>query len=665
MRALAFYLPQFHPIPENDRWWGPGFTEWTNVVRARAAFAGHHQPQLPADLGFYDLRCRETRHAQAALARAYGLHGFCYYHYWFNGTRLLDRPLLDLLDDAALDFPFCVCWANENWTRRWDGRDDEILMAQQYEAYDPHAHMAWLARAFADPRYVRVHGRPVFLVYRVTDLPDVRATIQAWRQAALSLGFDDPYVCAMANSQTALSADALLALGFDGVVEFEPNLRDVQVSRAMPEAPGMHVYRYRTLAERAMARPASDAPVFPCVFPSWDNTARRGWRATCIQNDDAELYAQWIARACQRVASRPHDERMIFVNAWNEWAEGCHLEPDLAHGHLFLRATAQGLGLDASEHAPRDETHAASADTAAPADVDVRLDPDRPLYVWGTGAAGRRVAEMLEAADVSFAGFLDNNREAWGRRVLGRPVVPPADVMGRLTTSAAPPFILIGSMAQDAIGRDIERAGGQLARHYLPDAGDLGVQRVHTPAPGHLRLGTWRRPACPICLSPTFTGTVNQSDAVCTRCQSTEAVRLSAVLFCDRFDWAHAPVADVAPHPHVKVQHVADAAAHVGAFESLVHYERTDALTSLCSRDVDLLLVAGVDEPAVRAAVQHAAATLRPGGQLMMTDTRGRRMGDADLAELARAYGLLSGKMDRDWPGWAVGRTSVCIFRRP
>src|SRR6185295_19133327 len=171
-RVLAFYLPQFHPIPENDRWWGPGFTEWTNVTRARPLFRGHYQPRLPADLGFYDLRLPEVREAQASLAREYGLDAFCYYHYWFNGRRLLNRPFDEVLESGRPDFPFCLCWANEHWTRKWDGRDDDTLMRQEHSLKDDRAHIEHLLRAFADPRYVKINGRPLFLVYRTELLPE-------------------------------------------------------------------------------------------------------------------------------------------------------------------------------------------------------------------------------------------------------------------------------------------------------------------------------------------------------------------------------------------------------------------------------------------------------------------------------------------------------------
>src|SRR5262245_7933162 len=191
VRLIAVYLPQFHPIPENDRSWGKGFTEWTNVAQAKPMFRGHYQPHLPADLGFYDLRLPEARRAQADLAQAHGIHGFCYYHYWFHGRRLLERPFDEVLASGEPDFPFCLCWANEPWTRRWDGKDQEILMPQEYSDRDDLAHIRWLARAFQDRRYIRVDGRPMFLVYRASRLPDPARTAATWREEARRLGAGD------------------------------------------------------------------------------------------------------------------------------------------------------------------------------------------------------------------------------------------------------------------------------------------------------------------------------------------------------------------------------------------------------------------------------------------------------------------------------------------
>ncbi|MCX7012247.1 MAG: glycoside hydrolase family 99-like domain-containing protein, partial [Candidatus Sumerlaeota bacterium] len=197
-RLIAFYLPQFHPIPENDEWWGKGFTEWTNVAKARPLFPGHYQPRVPADLGFYDLRVPETREAQAAMARAHGIEGFCYWHYWFNGKRLLEKPFDQMLATGEPEFPFCLAWANEDWTRTWDGRSSEILQKQEYGGQsDDTAHFDYLLRAFKDQRYMAVDGKPMFLIYRPADLPDPTATIALWRSLARESGLPGLHLVAI------------------------------------------------------------------------------------------------------------------------------------------------------------------------------------------------------------------------------------------------------------------------------------------------------------------------------------------------------------------------------------------------------------------------------------------------------------------------------------
>jgi hypothetical protein len=662
---LAFYLPQFHPIAENDAWWGPGFTEWTNVVRARSAFAGHYQPHLPADLGFYDLRCSQTRHEQARLARAHGIHGFCYYHYWFNGRLLLETPMLELLEDADLDFPFCVCWANENWTRRWDGRDEEMLIAQDYSSYDPDAHIAWLARAFRDNRYVRVNERPLFLVYRASDLPDVAATLAAWRRSAIRQGLGDLYLCGLANSQNALTPAALIALGFDAVVEFEPNLRDIPITHTVPDAPGLNIYRYRTVAERAMARSIGAEKVFPCVFPSWDNTARRGWRATSIQNEDAVLYRSWLEVACSRAMRYQQSERLVFINAWNEWAEGCHLEPDARHGSLFLRATAGALGLDlasdpASTITPPLE---ATPGSASPA-LEVHLDLDRPIYIWGSGSAGQRAAANFRDAGVRFRGFLDNDARAWGAEVAGHPIHAPEAVLGDIATNEAPPFIVIGSIAQDAIRRDIERAGGRTLTHYLPDAADLSIQMVPLPAPGFVRLGTWPRPVCPVCLFTSLTRARPVFAGVCQRCHSSEPARLTTLVFCDMFVWAQPPIVDCATRRDARVVHRGAPADYVPALDALVTYERVLDVAGAPRDAVDLIIVSVDDCGDPRGWLAHAAGHLAPGGQLVFVSRPERCEWNFDVRYWAARHGLAVGLIDRDWPRYGVGRAVLWVCRK-
>ena len=220
IRCLAFYLPQFYPIPENDEVWGKGFTEWTNVARSRPTFPGHHQPHVPADLGFYDLRLPEAREAQASLAAEYGIDGFVYYHYWFNGRQVLERPFAEVLSTRKPDFPFCLAWANEDWTRTWDGRSNDVILAQNYSPEDDIRHIRSLREAFFDDRYVRWHGRPVLCVYRANKLPDPLRTTDTWRKEVESWGLPGLYLLRIESFPDEIGDPVLL--GFDAAVEFEP-----------------------------------------------------------------------------------------------------------------------------------------------------------------------------------------------------------------------------------------------------------------------------------------------------------------------------------------------------------------------------------------------------------------------------------------------------------
>jgi len=335
-RLIAFYLPQFHPIPENDEWWGKGFTEWTNVVRGKPLFRGHEQPRLPADLGFYDLRLPETRQAQADLARAHGIHGFCYYHYWFTGRQVLERPFEEVLRSGSPDLPFCLCWANENWTRTWDGRGGVVLLEQRYSDDDDLAHIRALAPAFADPRYIRVDGKPLFLVYRASLLPDPARSTAIWRAEARRLGLGELYLCRVESFFE--DHDDPGPLGFDAAVEFQPDwsrLPDAtprgriarrldRLRRAGAEAAhrGWRVFDYAATARRM--RQPRDLPytLHPCVTPRWDNTARRGDRATVFHGSTPELYEAWLREVVERTVAggRGDGGDLVFVNAWNEWA---------------------------------------------------------------------------------------------------------------------------------------------------------------------------------------------------------------------------------------------------------------------------------------------------------------------------------------------------------
>jgi len=331
-RLLAFHLPQFHPILENDQWWGKGFTEWTNVAKSKPQFPGHDQPKLPADLGYYDLRVPEVRQRQAQLANEYGIEGFCYWHYWFNGKRLLRRPIDEILKSGKPDFPFCLAWANETWSRRWLGEEKEILIKQTYSPQDDLDHAQWLAEVFADPRYVRVNGRPVFLIYRPGDLPQPKRTTETIRSECSRRGLPEPYLLAI----TAHLQKDWRDLGFDANVDFEPQLG--VVPGALKD--GLKVFDY-AVARQLMKTRKWDFPFHPCIFVNWDNTPRRGANGVVFVGSTPELFRAGLEEIVRSVQPRPFEERFVFINAWNEWAEGNYLEPDQKTGRAYLEAVRQ------------------------------------------------------------------------------------------------------------------------------------------------------------------------------------------------------------------------------------------------------------------------------------------------------------------------------------
>ena len=338
-KLIAFYLTQFYPTPENDQWWGKGFTEWTNVTKAKPLFAGHYQPHLPSDFGFYDLRVRQTRREQIETAKKYGIDGFCYHYYWFSGRRVLNLPLDDMLADEQSDMPFCLCWANEDWTRRWDASDHEVLIEQKYLPEDNLNFIKSLVPFFRDKRYIRVDGKLFLIVYRPQHLPDVNKTLQTWRDYCRSAGLGEIHVCAALTYGNENYSD----FGFDSGVEFPPhNLQkpeNINAAIEFFEPFQGNVIQYAPIAQSYLNRTYSGSRIFKTVFPSWDNTARTGNRALVVQNATPENYEYWLASTIDKIQQGNDSDKIIFINAWNEWAEGCHLEPDRWFGHGFLQAT--------------------------------------------------------------------------------------------------------------------------------------------------------------------------------------------------------------------------------------------------------------------------------------------------------------------------------------
>lgn len=349
VRLIAFYLPQFHPIPENDRWWSKGFTEWTNVAKAKPLFPGHHQPNIPGDLGFYDLRVPEARAAQADLARQYGIEGFCYWHYWFAGKRLLEAPFQEVLQSGEPDFPFCLGWANQSWTGIWHGQPEKMLIEQTYPGEkDDISHFYSLLEAFSDKRYIRVDGKPLFVVYMPGLLPDSPRFTNLWNELAIKAGLQGIYFVGIADyawSQTP---------GFDGYTYHLPgtfiNAIPERKLDAVLKKIGRYnidsylrgylklprIVRYSTMIRHALSPIQFDARQYPCILPNWDNTPRSGLQGLVLLNSTPELFRVHLREALEMVRHHEHDHRLIFIKSWNEWAEGNYLEPDLRFGNGYL-----------------------------------------------------------------------------------------------------------------------------------------------------------------------------------------------------------------------------------------------------------------------------------------------------------------------------------------
>jgi len=396
-RLIAFYLPQYHPIPENDRWWGDGFTEWVNVRKAKPNFAGHYQPHEPGELGYYDLRDPGVRERQAAMAREYGIHGFCYYYYWFNGKRLLERPLDDMVASGKPDFPFCICWANENWTRRWDGRDQDVLIAQHYSPEDSRAFIRSLIPLLRDPRYLRVDGKPMVLIYKVALIPELPAMLALWREESQAAGLGNLYVVA-ANTTWHGNPESL---GLDAAVEFPPHGHQAErVNATIPITNpqfGGSVFGFRSYVAQLMTSPRPDFKLFRGLLPAWDNTPRQQDTGTAFVGSSPELFQYWLEHAIAQTHLRHRgDERLIFINAWNEWGEGCHLEPDRRYGRAYLEAVraARAAPLVAAPRRPAwAEVVARSASSAAAPTTRIVRSP-----TLANGAAGTlRISVVMPA----------------------------------------------------------------------------------------------------------------------------------------------------------------------------------------------------------------------------------------------------------------------------
>jgi hypothetical protein len=375
VRIIAFYFPQLHAIPENDEWWGEGFTDWVNVRKAMPQFRGHYQPRVPLGHRYYDQSEKQTLEWQIGLARKYGLYGFCHYHYWFDGKQLLEAPTNLMLASKDLDFPFCLAWANETWSRRWDGRDHHILQEQTHRPDRSlwERHFDYLFKAWSDDRAIKVDGKPVFLVYRAHRIQQIDRMFDFWRETACKRGLAGLYLVAMKQYEFPVPE---VLRHFDATVQFQPfeamyspdfagrvleTSKPMALLRRLPESvqdllrairytffPGLTFYDYDMVWQQILKiEREGGIPAFPGAFVDWDNTARYVNRARIFRGASPERFSFWLRQLVQVTARRPAPERFIFLNAWNEWAEAAYLEPDERHGYRFLEAVRESL-FDAS-----------------------------------------------------------------------------------------------------------------------------------------------------------------------------------------------------------------------------------------------------------------------------------------------------------------------------
>lgn len=342
-RAIAFYLPQYHPIPENDEWWGKGFTEWTNVAKAKPLFEGHLQPKLPTDLGFYDLRVPETREAQATLARDHGIEGFCYWHYWFSGKQLLQRPFNEVQHSGKPDFPFCLAWANASWSGIWHGNPEKSLIKQEYPGITDHrAHFNSLVDAFSDDRYMKVDGKPIFVLFHPIEFPDPLEFTDIWRNLAKEHGFSDLYLIGIAHhgwNPTNSGYDAICVDYFSTVRNRIETIRPERLKDSLTDkmSEGPCIYDYRDVINNAFHSDTYSDFQHPCVIPNWDNTPRSQRHGVVYNNSSPALFKSHLTKAIDLIKDQPAENRLVFLKSWNEWAEGNYVEPDQQFGDGYLR----------------------------------------------------------------------------------------------------------------------------------------------------------------------------------------------------------------------------------------------------------------------------------------------------------------------------------------
>ena len=346
-RVIAIHLPQFYPFPENDEWWGKGFTEWRNTSSAKPRFRGHYQPHIPADLGYYDLRLAESRIAQQELAKQFGIYGFCYYHYWFNGKLIMEKPVEEMLKNKDEDFPFMLCWANANWGRNWEGGNNVILIEQHYSKEDDIAHFNYLLPYLKDPRYIKIEGKPVIAIHRSDLVPNIESTVSLWKQLAIDNGFE-LYFCRFEAG--GYIGKEYLTPSIDAAIEFQPfnmqrfwkshNIMRRLLNKMLKKEVFCTHLSYKKYVEyKCKSNLNQNYKLYPSLFPNWDNSPRRVNRSyLAFFGSTPHLFEKWFRHVYKQFKPYSKEENLIFINAWNEWAEGCHLEPDLKFGLGYLNA---------------------------------------------------------------------------------------------------------------------------------------------------------------------------------------------------------------------------------------------------------------------------------------------------------------------------------------
>jgi lipopolysaccharide biosynthesis protein len=363
-RVIAFYLPQYHPIPENDKWWGKGFTEWTNVAKAKPLFKGHYQPRIPADLGFYDLRMPEVREAQAEMARESGISGFCYWHYWFGeGKKILERPFAEVLGSGKPDFPFCLGWANHSWkTSSWKAikgiNASSMLIEQKYDEQDFIDHFYYLLPAFKDKRYINIDGKPLFVIFLPLDIPNAKNFVQLWNSLALENNLKGIYFAGLDGSRSLNKYKDIVSEGFDAVITMNKNYAESKLDginglfkRAINKMNIFNIdiavrnkYKYSDIVDNFFSEINNYDDVFPSIVPGWDRSPRAGKQAVIYTNSTPELFKKLLLKALDIVKNKKNDQnKIVFIQSWNEWAEGNYLEPDLKYGDSFLKVIKEVL----------------------------------------------------------------------------------------------------------------------------------------------------------------------------------------------------------------------------------------------------------------------------------------------------------------------------------